>query len=355
MGAFIVIVIGVVAGVAFFMSYVSRRTASFPLVQSLMGGRKRLAFWVCFAVWALLFFLLGLLIGSVNSVICMVHLAGFWLLSELFFYLLKRGTHKSFREYLPGVCAILFTICYMIIAWAYTRITDESTGSDRIRTILLPVFRDYMLAINALHPDLVVVTGDFVDDDTSREDMIGSCEALGELETSYGVYFCYGNHDKGYFNDEAKGWTNDDLMENLAKNDVIVLQDEVRLIDDRFYVIGRQDKSEEDRGAGRKTPAQLMEGLEPDLYRIVLDHQPCEYDQEEAAGASLVLSGHTHGGQFFPFNNIGVLTRQYDRSYGLERRGNTDYIVTSGISDWNLIFKTGCRSEYVVIDVHGLK
>jgi predicted MPP superfamily phosphohydrolase len=61
------------------------------------------------------------------------------------------------------------------------------------------------------------------------------------------------------------------------------------------------------------------------------------------------------GGQFFPFNNIGVLTRQYDRSYGLERRGNTDYIVTSGISDWNLIFKTGCRSEYVVIDVHGLK
>jgi predicted MPP superfamily phosphohydrolase len=93
-------------------------------------------------------------------------------------------------------------------------------------------------------------------------------------------------------------------MENLAKNDVIVLQDEVRLIDDRFYVIGRQDKSEEDRGAGRKTPAQLMEGLEPDLYRIVLDHQPCEYDQEEAAGASLVLSGHTHGGQFFPFNDI---------------------------------------------------
>ena len=373
MGAFIVIVIGVVAGVAFFMSYVSRRTASFPLVQSLMGGRKRLAFWVCFAVWALLFFLLGLLIGSVNSVICMVHLAGFWLLSELFFYLLKRGTHKSFREYLPGVCAILFTICYMIIAWYlcthvwekdYSLESDALKGDLRIvqfadshvgATFHAQKFRDYMLAINALHPDLVVVTGDFVDDDTSREDMIGSCEALGELETSYGVYFCYGNHDKGYFNDEAKGWTNDDLMENLAKNDVIVLQDEVRLIDDRFYVIGRQDKSEEDRGAGRKTPAQLMEGLEPDLYRIVLDHQPCEYDQEEAAGASLVLSGHTHGGQFFSFNNIGVLTRQYDRSYGLERRGNTDYIVTSGISDWNLIFKTGCRSEYVVIDVHGLK
>ena len=269
MGAFIVIVIGVVAGVAFFMSYVSRRTASFPLVQSLMGGRKRLAFWVCFAVWALLFFLLGLLIGSVNSVICMVHLAGFWLLSELFFYLLKRGTHKSFREYLPGVCAILFTIRYMIIAWYlcthvwekdYSLESDALKGDLRIvqfadshvgATFHAQKFRDYMLAINALHPDLVVVTGDFVDDDTSREDMIGSCEALGELETSYGVYFCYGNHDKGYFNDEAKGWTNDDLMENLAKNDVIVLQDEVRLIDDRFYVIGRQDKSEEDRGAGR--------------------------------------------------------------------------------------------------------
>ena len=66
-----------------------------------------------------------------------------------------------------------------------------------------------------------------------------------------------------------------------------------------------------------------------------------------------MLSGHSHGGQFFPFNNIGVLTRQYDRSYGYERREGTDFIVTSGISDWSLIFKTGCKSEYVVIDVHG--
>jgi predicted MPP superfamily phosphohydrolase len=138
-----------------------------------------------------------------------------------------------------------------------------------------------------------------------------------------------------------------------VKNGVIVLQDDVQLVDGRFYVIGRQDKSESYRGVIRKTPAELMEGLDPDLYKIVLDHQPVEYREEALAGADLVLSGHTHGGQFFPFNQMGVLTGEYDRSYGHEQRDHTDFIVTSGISDWSLIFKTGCRSEYVVIDIHG--
>lgn len=371
MGAFLAIVIGVLSGVVFFMVYISVRTAAFPVVVKLTGSRKLLAVLACFAVWTGLFYLLSLLIGPVNTLICIVHLGGFWLLSELVFYLLKKAAHRNIRNYLSGVCAILFTLCYMLAAWylcTHVWEKDYSLDSDFLKGDLRIVqfadshvgatfhaqkLHEYMHEINALHPDLVVVTGDFVDDDTTREDMIGSCEALGTLETAYGVYFCYGNHDKGYYSDEAKGWSNDDLLENLAKNGVIVLQDEARLIDDRFYVIGRQDKSEEGRGTGRAAVSQLMDGLDSDLYRIVLDHQPCEYAQEEAAGANLVLSGHTHGGQFFPFNNIGVLTRQYDRSYGHERRGNTDFIVTSGISDWNLIFKTGCRSEYVVIDVHG--
>ncbi len=42
-----------------------------------------------------------------------------------------------------------------------------------------------------------------------------------------------------------------------------------------------------------------------------------------------------------------------DKSYGLERREGTDFIVTSGISDWAIRFKTGCKSEYVVIDIQG--
>ena len=65
----------------------------------------------------------------------------------------------------------------------------------------------------------------------------------------------------------------------------------------------------------------------------------------------LVLSGHTHGGQLFPFNNLGKWLGFNDAIYGYERLDNTDFIVTSGISDWELLFKTGCRSEFVVIDI----
>ena len=65
----------------------------------------------------------------------------------------------------------------------------------------------------------------------------------------------------------------------------------------------------------------------------------------------LVLSGHTHGGQLFPLNRMGEWLGIDAKSYGLERRKSTDFIVTSGISDWAIQFKTGCRSEYVVVDV----
>jgi hypothetical protein len=306
----------------------------------------------------------------VNAAIIFIHFGGFWLLSELLFLILRKFAHKSIPVWVRGVFAILFTVCYMALAWYlcvhvwekdYTLESSRLKGDLRIiqfadshvgTTFHAQGLHEYVKEINALHPDIVVITGDFVDDSTTREDMTGSCAALSELETKYGVFFSYGNHDKGYY--QAKGWNNDDLMENLARNDVMILQDEALLIDKRFYVIGRQDRSDAMwNGSPRKTPLELMEGLDPDLYKVVLDHQPVEYDEEAQSGADLVLSGHTHGGQFFPFNSIGVLTNEYERSYGHEKRGHTDFIVTSGISDWSLIFKTGCRSEYVVIDVHG--
>ncbi len=67
----------------------------------------------------------------------------------------------------------------------------------------------------------------------------------------------------------------------------------------------------------------------------------------------LVLSGHTHGGQMIPFNRMGEWLGLDDKIYGMEKRGDTSFIVTSGISDWAIKFKTGCKSEYVVIDVQG--
>ena len=67
----------------------------------------------------------------------------------------------------------------------------------------------------------------------------------------------------------------------------------------------------------------------------------------------LVLSGHTHGGQLIPINRVGELLGANDRTYGRETREGTEFIVTSGISDWALGFKTGTKSEIVMISITG--
>ena len=76
---------------------------------------------------------------------------------------------------------------------------------------------------------------------------------------------------------------------------------------------------------------------------------------QAASDVDLVVSGHTHGGQLFPLMNIENLTGLGgdDKVYGYEKRDNTNFIVTSGISDWAIKSKTGCRSEYVLIDIQG--
>jgi predicted MPP superfamily phosphohydrolase len=99
------------------------------------------------------------------------------------------------------------------------------------------------------------------------------------------------------------------------------------------------------------TAEELLSSVDMDRYVILLDHQPYDFDAEAAAGADLVLCGHTHGGQFIPINHIGEWIGENALRYGHEKRQNTDFIVSSGISNWTFRFKTGCHSEIVVIDL----
>lgn len=212
-------------------------------------------------------------------------------------------------------------------------------------------FAEYVEQMNAEKPDVVFIVGDFVDDDTTKDDMLGCTAALANLHATYGIYYVYGNHDKGYYDNAIRGYTGDDLANELEKNGVTVLTDDVVRIADRFYIVGRNDLSEIERGGSRADISELMKEVPEDGYSIVLDHQPSDYDAEAAAGADLVLSGHTHGGQLIPITYVGEWIGANDNTYGYEQRDNTDFIVTSGISDWAIKFKTGCKSEYVVINI----
>lgn len=274
------------------------------------------------------------------------------------------------KRYYAGAVALVFTIGYLGSGWYlahhvwetdYQIQTDKEVGSLRVAvfadshvgtTFHGEGFAEHMKTIEEQHPDVVLIVGDFVDDDTTKEDMIACCKALGELDTTYGVYYVFGNHDKGYYPPEYRGYDGNDLIVELEKNQVHVLQDEVELIADKFYIIGRQDKSEE-YAEKRATMEELTANLDPDKFSIVLDHQPQDYAAQQNVNVDLVLSGHTHGGQLFPLMTIENLTKMTpdDRVYGYEQRENTNFIVTSGISDWAIKFKMGCKSEYLMIDI----
>lgn len=261
--------------------------------------------------------------------------------------------------------AVGMTVIYLAIGWVmahhvfethYTLETDKTLPGGSLRVALIadahlgatldgPGFAAQMARVQAQEPDTVVVVGDFVDDETAAEDMRAACRALGELKVPCGVYYVYGNHDRGYYS--RRDFTAEELRAALTDNGVVILADDAVLLEDQWYMIGRKDRSM----AGRLDAAALVDGLDASKYMVLLDHQPNDYDAEAATPVDLVLSGHSHGGHIFPLGQLAVLFGAGDCRYGHESRNGTDFIVTSGISGWAIPIKTGTWSEFVVIDV----
>ncbi len=350
--------------------YLINRIGKFGFLNKITKGKKWLRILISAVLVCGITVILWVAWGSMNAIVCIMHLIIFWLISDGIFALIKKRRKRSLKRYYAGAVALVFTIGYLGSGWYlahhvwetdYQIQTDKEVGSLRVAvfadshvgtTFHGEGFAEHMKTIEEQHSDVVLIVGDFVDDDTTKEDMIACCKALGELDTTYGVYYVFGNHDKGYYPPEYRGYDGNDLIVELEKNQVHVLQDEVELIADKFYIIGRQDKSEE-YAEKRATMEELTANLDPDKFSIVLDHQPQDYAAQQNVNVDLVLSGHTHGGQLFPLMTIENLTKMTpdDRVYGYEQRENTNFIVTSGISDWAIKFKTGCKSEYLMIDI----
>lgn len=327
-----------------------------------LARRSRLLSWLA-ALLPILLLGAAAYRDTMAVIVVLLHLTAAFLLCALAAYLIRKLGKREVPYDVRGAAAILLTAVWLGVGWYMAhRVfeTDYRLESAKLtrdmRIVMLADahlgvtldgadFAREMARVQALEPDLVVIVGDFVDDSSGREDMLAACRALGELETPLGVYFVYGNHDVGYY--RFRDFDSEELRAALSGNGVRILEDESVLLEDCLYLIGRRDRSDR----GRADIAALTEGLDREKYLVVLDHQPNDYAGEEAAGVDLVLSGHTHGGHVFPAGQIGLLMGANDALYGLERRGGTDFIVTSGISGWAIPFKTGCRSEFAVIDL----
>ena len=154
--------------------YLANRIGKFTFIKKLTKGTKRFRTLTGLLIAATITAIIWIAWGSMNAIICILHLIVFWMVSDLIFYLIKKLGKKSFTRYYAGAAAILFTIGYLGIGW-------------------------YL--------------------------------AHHVWETDYQIQ-------------NYRGYDGDDLIQELEKNKVYVLQDNVELIDKRFYIIGRQDKSE---------------------------------------------------------------------------------------------------------------
>lgn len=337
--------------------YLCTRLPKFAFFAALFPSRRAAVLGGVAAVigmTAVLYFTLG----AVDTMIVFIHVLVFWLVCDAA-ALLFRPTDV----YVAGIAAVVISVSYLSAAWYsahhVVRTQYELSGSGKTGgeftvvgfsdSHMGAVFKsgkllEYVERMNGENADAVVIVGDFVDDDTPRKEMEESCKALGHLHAKNGVYYVFGNHDPA-FDPVKRGYGKAELITELEKNGVTVLQDEIVKLSGGVELIGRQDKSIHVRA----TMAELMEESDPSCYSIVLDHQPGDYAAQEAAGADLVLSGHTHGGQLFPCKPI--MARFNDLVYGHIRRGNTDFIVSSGIADWAMDFKTACVSEYFVVKI----
>ncbi|WP_437875823.1 metallophosphoesterase [Sorangium sp. So ce513] len=199
--------------------------------------------------------------------------------------------------------------------------------------------------VNALEPDLVAITGDLVDG--SVEELREHTAPLADLRARYGVFFVTGNHE--YYSG-VEAW-----IAELRRLGVRVLRNERVTIGDgehSFDLAGVDDWSS--RGMGRDHGpdlARALAGRDPSRELVLLAHQPKQILEAAERGVGLQLSGHTHGGQIFPWGFFVRIDQPYVA--GLSSHGDAQIYVSRGTGYWGPPMRVGAPSEISLIELEG--
>lgn len=196
--------------------------------------------------------------------------------------------------------------------------------------------------INEAEPDLVAIVGDLVDG--TVEELGPAAEPLRDLSSREGVFFVTGNHE--YFVEDPPSW-----LDELERLGVVPLRNEhtaIRRGAASFDLAGVNDIA----GEERSDPPDLdgaLSGTNPLRPTILLAHQPVWVLDAAARGVDLQLSGHTHGGQMWPFH---YLVRAAQPSLaGLSAVGDTQLYVTRGAGFWGPPVRIGAPPDITVVSL----
>jgi uncharacterized protein len=265
----------------------------------------------------------------------------FWITISIVFFLLAYGFWNAAHPQTKQLNLIVKKQAGEIKNLNIVMVSDIHLGSlfgkDKIRGLTS--------RINSLHPDIVLLAGDILDEAQKPifHDHIG--EPLKGIQAPLGVYAVTGNHE--YIGGVDKA------VEYLSSLNIRLLRDTVVLVSNSFYLAGREDK---DLGRfqhkTRKPLNEIVRDVDRRLPLILLDHQPSKLEQAVDNGVDLQLSGHTHNGQFWPFNLI--TRRVYEVSQGYKLKGDTHIYVSSGYGTWGPPVRIGSTPELVNVRVEFL-
>ena len=190
--------------------------------------------------------------------------------------------------------------------------------------------------INEQKPDLILIGGDLIDNSVVPLYTEKMSEELSELKAPMGIYMVPGNHEYISGIDESARFIKSTPIQLLIDS-VVTLPNGI--------LIGRDDR----HNPSRRSLQELMENIDKSRPIILLDHQPYNLTDAEAAGIDLQFSGHTHHGQVWPMSLVTDYI--YEQSHGYRQWGDTHIYVSSGLSLWGPPFRIGTESEMVVFEL----
>ena len=204
-------------------------------------------------------------------------------------------------------------------------------------TIKKPYVEKVLNQISIINPDLIAITGDLIDGsiDYLKKDL----EPLSEMIANYGTYFVTGNHE--YYSGAEK-WL--DETDRMGFTNLVNEHDLISINNETITLAGVTDfRAHQIIPSHKSNPKNALRGSTDQKVKILLAHQPSSIFKANEAGYDFQISGHTHGGQFWPFTYPTKKANPY--LSGLHNHNGTQIYVNSGTGYWGPPLRLGVPSE----------
>jgi len=291
-----------------------------------------------------------------------------WMIVVFFFFLVNLIIEIFIKEILKSnlnqkvTCILtIFTVSFLIsygifenrnISTEYIELTSTKipVNIEKVRIIQLsdihfssttgvPFAKKVISLVNQLEPDIIVFTGDFLDPGISDENKI--VQLFSNMYAPLGKYAVTGNHE--FYTGYKKA------IDFVEKCGFKMIRNDNVIINNFLNIVGVDDKSIVRINGKIPNDLKILSRKKDDLYTIFLKHQPTVSDDIKTK-FDLMLSGHTHNGQFFPWSLVTTLLFKYHA--GLYQLTDNSYIyVTRGVGTWGPPIRILAPPEISIIDI----